>query len=65
MHISSVIVSINDSIDSILGSITENPSFYGELIEYCAVDSNYEIYLQSSNQNICKIQEINDAFNNI
>lgn len=54
------LVSIFDNIQQIVSSFSENQSYYPQVIEYCANDLGYKIYVELRNGQRHQIREISE-----
>ena len=57
-------VSLYDSLLGIIDDILAEPNFYSDILNYCAYDTNYIVYVQLRNGEKYKIEDICTAINN-
>lgn len=57
-------ISIYKSMGEIVGVLTATPNFYKDILNYCAKDVNYDVYMELENGVKFKIDDIYEALKN-
>ncbi len=58
------LVSLYDSVDEIAANILARPNYHRQILDYCAYDTNFDVYVKLRNGDRYKVRQICTAINN-
>ncbi len=58
------LVSLYDSVDEIAANILARPNYHRQILDYCAYDANFDVYVKLRNGDRYKVRQICNAINN-